>query len=148
MAAVSVELAPADEEIRNAIWAGLRVYNETHAGPPGTRPFAVFVRNEAGCAVGGLHGDLRWGWLHVDNFWLPEALRGQGLGSALLRAAEALALEHGCTGSYLDTFEFQALPFYERHGYTVFGALDGFPPGFKRYFLQKRLSHPPTEPAS
>lgn len=148
MTAVSVELAPADEEIRSAIWDGLRVYNEAHAGPAGTRPFAVFARDEAGRAVGGLHGDLRWDWLHVDNFWLPEALRGRGLGSALLRAAESLALDHGCVGSYLDTFEFQALPFYQRHGYTVFGVLDGFPPGFKRYFLQKPLVPTLGEPAS
>jgi hypothetical protein len=39
----------------------------------------------------------------------------------------------------LDTFEFQALPFYERRGYRVFGTLDGFPPGYRRFYLQKSL---------
>jgi GNAT superfamily N-acetyltransferase len=140
MPTVTVEVDPSEDEIRSAIWVGLRAYNEQHAGAPDTRSFAVFVRDETGAAIGGLHGQLRWGWLYVDNFWLPEALRGQGLGSSLLRAAEQLALEHACTGSNLDTFEFQALPFYERHGYTVFGVLEGYPPGYRRYFLQKSLT--------
>jgi hypothetical protein len=32
----------------------------------------------------------------------------------------------------------QALAFYERQGYTVFGVLDDFPPGHRKYFLAKR----------
>jgi GNAT superfamily N-acetyltransferase len=139
MPAITVELEPSEDEIRSAIWRGLRAYNEQHAGAAGTHDFAVFARDEAGEAVGGLHGQLRWGWLYVDNFWLPDSLRGQGLGSTLLLAAERLAVEHGCTGSYLDTFEFQALPFYERNGYTVFGVLEDFPPPHRRYFLRKTL---------
>ena len=148
MPTVSVQLDPSEEEIRTAIWIGLRAYNVQHAGASDTRSFAVFARDETGLAVGGLHGQLRWGWLHVDNFWLPEALRGQGLGSALLCAAEQLALQHGCTNSYLDTFEFQALPFYERHGYTIFGVLNGYPPGHRRFYLQKALAQDATAPAT
>jgi GNAT superfamily N-acetyltransferase len=148
MPTVSVELDPSEDEIRSAIWAGLRAYNEQHAGASRIHNFAVFARDETGTAVGGLHGQLRWGWLYVDNFWLPEALRGQGLGSTLLQAAEQLAVERGCTGSYLDTFEFQALPFYERHGYTVFGTLEGYPPPYRRYFLRKALAPGATPPAS
>ena len=63
-----------------------------------------------------------------------------------LRAAEQFALEHGCPGSYLDTFEFQALPFYERHGYTVFGVLEDYPPGSRRFYLRKVLAPPPGPP--
>jgi len=35
----------------------------------------------------------------------------------------------------LDTYSFQALEFYERLGYAVFGTLDNYPPGQKRIFL-------------
>ena len=90
MPTVSIELDASDEEIRRAIWAGLRAHNERHAGTPSARPFAVFARDDAGAAIGGLHGELRWGWLHVDNLWLPAAFRGQGLGSALSRLAGSL----------------------------------------------------------
>jgi len=68
MPTISVELEPSESEIRSAIWAGLREYNERHAGSPDTRHFAMFARDEAGVAVGGLEGQLRWGWLHVLFF--------------------------------------------------------------------------------
>ena len=139
MHTLSLEPDPSETDIHSAIWKGLREFNEQHTGPAPARPLAVFVRDEAGVALGGLEAQLRWSWLYIENFWLPEGLRGQGLGSQLLHSAEQFAVEQGCVGSYLDTFEFQALPFYERHGYTVFGVLEGFPPGFRRYSLQKRL---------
>ena len=48
-------------------------------------------------------------------------------------------LRRGCRHAHLDTFTFQALGFYEKHGYSVWGALDDLPPGFTRYFLRKDL---------
>jgi ribosomal protein S18 acetylase RimI-like enzyme len=60
--------------------------------------------------------------------------------SALMREAEAVARENGCTGIWLDTFSFQAPGFYEKLGYTVFGTLADYPPGHSRFFLHKTLS--------
>jgi GNAT superfamily N-acetyltransferase len=68
--------------------------------------------------------------------------RGGGHGARLLAAAEAYALERGCGGAFLDTFSFQARPFYERHGYEVFATLPDFPPGHDRFFLRKRMTRP------
>jgi hypothetical protein len=34
---------------------------------------------------------------------------------------------------------FQAQPFYEKQGYTVFGVLEDLPDGHKRIFLKKDL---------
>ena len=56
---------------------------------------------------------------------MPETLRGRGIGTDLLRRAEAEALVRGCHGAWLDTFEFQARGFYERLGYRCFGELGG-----------------------
>jgi GNAT superfamily N-acetyltransferase len=67
----------------------------------------------------------------------PPELRGQGLGSRLLAAAEAEAWRRDCLGVFLDTFEYQALPFYQRHGYELFGTLDGYPPGWRQYHVRK-----------
>ena len=55
-----------------------------------------------------------------------------------MAAAEAEGRRRGCAIVWLDTFEFQARPFYEKLGFTVFGTLD-YPAGFKRFFLQKSL---------
>ena len=136
----SLDLDPAPRPVDlRVIHEGLRAFTDGYAGPVNARPFAIFVRDHDGAVVGGLEGELRWTWLFIGYLWLPERLRGQGLGSALVARAEAYAETQGCTGVYLDTLEFQALNFYERHGYSIYGVLDGFQPGFRRFHLQKHL---------
>ena len=39
--------------------------------------------------------------------------------------------------------EYQARPFYEKLGYELFGTLDGYPPGYRQFYLRKSLG-PPT----
>jgi hypothetical protein len=58
----------------------------------------------------------------------------------ILAAGEAEASQRGCIGVYLDTYSFQAKPFYERLGYQVFGVLPDCPPGATKYYLGKRLT--------
>ena len=43
--------------------------------------------------------------------------------------AEAYARTRGATGATLETYSFQARPFYERLGYEVVGMLEGHPLG-------------------
>lgn len=124
----------------DAILAGIVAYNEAHAGPHGHRPLAVLVRDGEGKVLGGLWGATAWRWLFVHLFWLPEALRGAGLGRDLLRRAEAEAVRRGCRNVWLDSFSFQAPGFYEKLGYRVFGTLEGYPPSHRRVFLCKALN--------
>jgi hypothetical protein len=53
--------------------------------------------------------------------------------------AEAYARSRGAVGATLETYSFQARPFYERLGYEVIGSLDGYPPGHVKFFLRKHL---------
>lgn len=48
---------------------------------------------------------------------------------------------------WLDTYAFQARAFYERLGFAVFGQIEGPPPMFPRYFMQKVLS-PAAQPVN
>jgi len=57
----------------------------------------------------------------------------------LLGVIEAEAVRSGCRYAHLDTYSFEARPFYEKHGYSLFAALDDYPVGFRKYFLKKRL---------
>jgi GNAT superfamily N-acetyltransferase len=118
---------------------GLLAYNATHAGEAGPNYLVVTVRDDAGTCVGGLVGATYLGWLQVHSVWLPEELRGRGHGAAVLAAAEAEAIRRGCPRACLETLSFQALPFYEKHGYSVFSKLDDFPPGSTKYSLSKSL---------
>ena len=89
--------------------------------------------------VGGITGFTDRGWLRIELLVIQEELRYQRLGTGLLLAAEDEARRRGCHSAWLDTFSFQALSFYERHGYTVFGALEQYPDTHTRYFVRKSL---------
>jgi GNAT superfamily N-acetyltransferase len=132
--------APSVED-RAAVLNGLIQFNEAHAGPHGWHPLAVLVRDSAtGRTVGGLAGASFHGWLFIELLWLPDHLRSAGLGTRLIRQAEAEASRRGCRGIWLDTYSFQARGFYEKLGYTQFGMLDDCPPGHQRFYLAKRLA--------
>lgn len=114
-------------------------FNVVVTGDTTYNPLRLFLRDEAGKVVGGLLGDMWGGWLHIGYLWVHKAMRGQGYGGQLLHAAEAEARAHGCRAVKLDTFSFQARPFYERHGYAVFAELQDFPTGHAFYYLKKML---------
>jgi len=132
--AVDQAPAPADEQ---AVRDGLAAFNEPFIGLPDERPLAAFARDAAGRVVGGLLGHTRYRWCFVAKLWVAAEHRGTGLGSRLLAGAEAEAWARDCLGVYLDTFEYQALPFYQRHGYELFGTLEGYPPGYRQYYVRK-----------
>lgn len=126
-----------DPSARDAIAAGLGGFNTERAGPGEWRRLAVLMHDEAGAVTGGLWGITSYQWLFTELLFVPPALRGRGLGAEILGRAEAEARRRGCRGAWLDTFEFQARGFYERLGYSLFGCIDDYPPGYARYFLKK-----------
>jgi hypothetical protein len=63
----------------------------------------------------------------------------QGEAQRGLAQAEQEAARRGCHDASLDTTSFQALPFYLKHGCTLWGQLDDFHIGHSRYFLKKAL---------
>jgi len=115
----------------------LRSFNDTASGYTwdGLQLVISGIHPESGEA--GLFGSTAYGYLHVDMLFVPESLRGSGLGSRLMQQAEQEAIRRGCHGAYLETFDFQAPGFYDRLGYSVFGRLDDTPSGHTRFFLRK-----------
>ena len=130
--------SPSSDDLR-VLREGLGGYDVAQGAPADWQALAIFLRDEHGRVVGGLYGDTCWGWLHVSSLWMEERLRGQGHGSRLLAEAERRARRRGCHHAYLDTFDFQALPFYQKQGYTVFAEQKDMPLGHTRYFVQKQL---------
>ena len=130
------DVAPTDEA---CVVRGLLAFNEARLGPSGEQPVKFVVRDSEGVVLGGILGHTRWHWLYIAKLWVDERARGRGLGTRLMRAAEDLARSRGCTDVSLDTFDYQARPFYEKLGYELFGTLEGYPPGSRQYYLRKRL---------
>ena len=117
----------------------LDLYNVGATGVSTYYPVNYFLKNKRGETLGGLMGSVWGGWLHIAWLWVDESVRGQDWGTRLMDLAEAYGRERGCHSATLDTHSFQARPFYEARGYEVFGTLDDYPKGHKKFFLRKKL---------
>ncbi len=122
--------------IENAI----NEFNMAVTGDRNWKPIRIFLRDEAGQILGGITAEIWGGWMHIIYLWVSEDLRHGGYGTQLLEAAEKEALAFGCYHAYLETFSFQARPFYERSGYKVITEMPNYPPGYQHYILQKTLA--------
>jgi GNAT superfamily N-acetyltransferase len=125
-----------DEEL---IYQGLLDYNLARIEDKNPRDLGVYLQDEAGEKVGGLIGNTHGNWLFVKYLWVREDLRGQNIGSELLKQAEETAKGRGCRYAFLDTFSFQAPSFYEKHGYKNVFVLEEYPVTGKRYYFTKTL---------
>jgi GNAT superfamily N-acetyltransferase len=67
------------------------------------------------------HPDARWGY--VGNLFVHEALRGRGIGTALLTTIVAVADVRGYARLVLSPSE-RAIPFFQRAGFAEAGADD------------------------
>lgn len=129
-----------DPQAETAIAGGLAAYNKEKFGRVDSQTLDILVRDDnSGAAVGGLLGRSSLGLFFLDLFYLPEELRGGGLGSRIMAQAEAEARRRGCTAAVVSTITFQAPEFYERHGYCRFGEIACPPDGATRIFLSKTL---------
>jgi GNAT superfamily N-acetyltransferase len=128
-------------EMRQVIADGLTAFNRSRTGLSyDPRPLALLLSDpDSDAAVGGLIGSTWLSYLYVNLLFVPEKMRGAGVGRKLMMEAEAEALRRGCSAIALDTFSFQARGFYKRLGYSVFGTLD-YPHGHSRFYLTKRLA--------
>lgn len=140
-ALISIEPDLSSEEVQT-LFNHLALSGELHAPPRNYRPLNLVLRDEQGVICGGLLASIAWDWLQVDLLWVEETFRGQGYGRELLELAEACALNEDCRHARLDSFDFGAIPLYEKLGYVIYGALEGFPAGHTQYFLRKDLRVP------
>lgn len=103
------------------------------------RPIRIFMRNKSDEVVGGVIALCFGGWVYISLLWVEKSLRNLGYGTQLMHMLEEEAIKHGCKNAHLDTYSFEARPFYERLGYEQFATLEDYPKGYCKYFLKKRL---------
>ena len=140
MAILKVEVEPAPKDIQS-LDDSLYDYNVEQTGSDDGKGLTIFVRDDAGVIVAGLHGWTWCGACKVARLWVRKDLRRQGYGQRLLAAAEEEARARGCSQLFLDTFSFQAPLFYKKLGYEVIGVTEGFPrPPHSEYHLRKTLT--------
>lgn len=100
----------------------------------------IYHNGKDNAVIGGLFGHMEYNWLHLEQLYVDEEYRGSDIGTELMEIAETYAREKGATGIVLETWSFQARPFYEKLGYEVFAELKDCPPGTVMYLLRKELA--------
>jgi GNAT superfamily N-acetyltransferase len=130
-----------DDHARRLIDDRLADYNAERAGYRDWRPLAVLACDPTnGRTIGGLLGRTSLGLLFIELVFLPEEIRGHGVGGRMLRMAEEAGSRRGCRNAVLYTISFQAPGFYESHGWREFGRIPCDPPGTSRVFMTKDIS--------
>ncbi|PTA51312.1 GNAT family N-acetyltransferase [Shewanella morhuae] len=115
-------------EFNQAQWQGLCRKN-----------LGLKLQNVEGELLAGISGKTFGNWFLIDYLWVDDSLRQQKIGTRLLLAAESQAKERGCQFVLLDTLDFQAKPFYERHGYKVQWIQQAYPETGSKFFMVKAL---------
>ena len=128
------------EQDLNIIINNLIEYNLSQIELKEVKPIAIFVNNENGSNIGGISAETHGNWLEVSLLWVDENLRGQKIGSKLLKDVESEAIKRGCKYSFLDTFSFQARDFYIKLGYKEVFILEEYPLTSKRHYFVKQLT--------
>jgi GNAT superfamily N-acetyltransferase len=132
---ITTETPTAD--LFQALFRALAAEMRPVTGSAEHRLLAIPLRDRAGAPIGGLWASTAFRWLNLELLFVPPALRGRGLGAALVTAAECEAAARDCLGAFVDTASFQAPGFYQRLGYRLYGVLDDFPPGHQRRYFRK-----------
>ena len=121
-----------DEKIAEFNWARWEVCER--------KAIAVKLSDKNGDVIAGVAGRTFGDWLMINTLWVSETLRGQKMGSQLLEKIELAAQARGCNKALLDTLNFQAMPFYQKHGYQVQWTQQGYPKTGCKYYMVKQLT--------
>ncbi len=129
----------ADHELQ-ILWDGIESDAQSKVGATGRHELAYLLRNAEGSIIGGVQGNYdNFGWLWIDSLWVSDKIRGSGFGVQLLDQIEREAIKNGCAHAHLTSFTYQAVEFYKKQGYTVFGELEDYLVGHSRCWLRKKL---------
>lgn len=127
------------EEDKETIFQGLLAYNLARIEDKTPKDLGIYLKDSDGNKIAGLIGETHGNWLSIKFLWVSEELRGQNIGSQILKQAEETARERGCQYVFLDTFSFQAPEFYKKQGYKEVFVLEEYPITGKRYYFTKNI---------
>ena len=130
---------PAREQ--SVLAEGFRVHSDEQDAPQYAKRHVSWVRyDEHDAPLAILTADVLWDWLYVDELWVSEDCREEGLGRQLMERAEAFGLAEELQGVWLWTQSWQAEDFYKHLGYEEFTRFENFPKGYSRVGFRKRIT--------
>ena len=117
----------------------IRSYNRSKREAAESEPLNLYVEDDSGELMAGLVAETFGNWLEIEYLFVKEDLRGQGIGSQLLHQAESEAKMRNCRFAFVNTYQFQAPAFYQKHGYQEVFILKDYPYTGQRHYYQKNL---------
>lgn len=135
---VDIRNSPNDR-LRRFLEDRLYAFNAEATGIDDGELLWASVTDAAGAVIAGISGHTWGGCCEIVQMWVDEAWRGQGVGTALMAAAEQEAVRRDCAQIVLTTHSFQAPEFYERLGFERLAAVPGYPRGHENVLYLKRL---------
>ena len=123
------------QEIGNLI----RSYNRSKREAAESEPLNLYVEDDSGELLAGLVAETFGNWLEIEYLFVKEELRGQGIGSQLLQQVESEAKKRNCRYVFVNTYQFQAPAFYQKHGYKEVFTMKNYPYTGQRHYYQKEL---------
>ena len=133
-----VETNPSYEDVR-FLEDRLYEYGVEQTGVDDGQWLAIFLRDDHRTIQAGIKGWTWCGSCYIETVWIHRDLRGHGLGTQLLQAAEHEARRRGCQQMILGSYSFQAPGFYQKLGFEVFAVLEEHPRAHRHYSLRKWL---------
>ena len=117
----------------------IRSYNRSKREAAESEPLNLYIEDEHGRLLAGLVAETFGNWLEIEYLFVKEDLRGQGIGSQLLQQAESEAKKRNCRFAFVNTYQFQAPAFYQKHDYQEVFTLKDYPCTGQRHYYQKDL---------
>lgn len=83
------------------------------------RRFGLYLRDQTGEIAGGVDGWTWGGTCFIATLFVPQDLRGAGMGTRLMARVEEEAQRRGCNRIMVRTDDYQAPNFYRKLGYNL-----------------------------
>ena len=126
--------------ISSVIKKGIIDYNAPFFGSNPSKPFTIYIKNLNSEVIAGITGFYKGKYVRVDLFWVHNEFRHQGLGKKLSVKLEEFSKTKGCSYIQLDTFDFQARPFYEKLGFECIGTIPKWVEDRDCHFMRKAIN--------
>ncbi|CZH01717.1 putative acetyltransferase [Legionella pneumophila] len=137
---LTYESEPRQEDI-DFLSQGISEYAYLKKGQQPIETFAFFVRDADEVIIGGCNGSMYYGCLYIDQLWVDERYRKQGIGKQLIEKSEFLGKQKQCRFSTINTMDWEALGFYQKLGYQVEFQREGYKHHSTLYFLIKEFNN-------